>query len=54
MITSVLSWAAGPGWGPLFRDKGEPFDAYRTAEAFRQRHLTATVGAMFKALARPR
>ena len=38
-MTEALAWAAGTGWRDYFRDKGEPWDKYGTAEAFRQRHL---------------
>lgn len=52
MISSLLGWVAGDGWSQFFKDKGEPWDGYLTAEAYRQRHTTEGLKALATLLRR--
>jgi len=47
-----LNWLAGEGWQEFFKDKGDPWDTYHTAEAFRQRHTMDGFRAMAAMLSR--
>ncbi len=42
----------GDGWFDLFKDKGAPWDTYRTAEDFRHRHLTDALQGVIMTLLR--
>lgn len=42
----------GDGWLDLFKDKGAPWDSYRTAEDFRNRHLTDALKGVVMAVLR--
>jgi hypothetical protein len=54
VVSKALEWVAGPGWREFFEDKGEPWDKYGNAEAFRQRHLMDGFTALASVLSRRR